>query len=66
MQLNNTKLRKGLNKMENTSYYVRRLKDNRLVAGLFLPLKTKEIANRMLKQWQYNFPNDEFFIEERK
>jgi len=52
--------------MENTSYYVRRLKDNRLVAGLFLPLKTKEIANRMLKQWQYNFPNDEFFIEERK
>ena len=45
-------------------YYIRRLKDNRLIAGLFMPIETKELANRILKQWQHNCPNETFYIQE--
>ena len=45
-------------------YYIRRLKDNRLIAGLFMPIETKELANRILKHWEHNYPNETFYIEE--
>ena len=44
-------------------YCIRRLKDKRLIAGLFVAIETEDFAKRLLKQWQYNCPNDEFYIE---
>jgi hypothetical protein len=46
-----------------TMYCIRRLKDKRLIAGLFVAIETEDFAKRLLKQWQYNCPDDEFYIE---
>ena len=35
----------------------------RLVAGLFMPMRDMEQAQRVLAQWQYNYPQETFHIE---
>ena len=35
----------------------------RLVAGLFMPMRDMEQAQRVLRQWQYNYPQETFHIE---
>ena len=47
-------------------YIVRRAKDNRPIAGIFMTIKTQEQAQRTLEQWQYNWPNESFYIEEKQ
>jgi hypothetical protein len=44
-------------------YCIRRLKDKRLIAGLFVAIETEDFAKRLLKQWQNKCPDDEFYIE---
>ena len=47
-------------------YYIRRVRDNRLIAGLFVDIKTEDFAKRLLKEWQHNCPDDEFYIDSAK
>ena len=35
----------------------------RLIAGVFMPLRDMEQAQRVLTQWQYNYPQETFHIE---
>ena len=44
-------------------YQIRRQKDNRPIAGIFTPIKTITMAERVLAQWEYNWPEEIFFIE---
>ena len=37
----------------------------RLVAGLFMPMRDMEQAQRVLRQWQYNYPQETFHIESK-
>ena len=48
--------------MEN---FVIRNSKGRLIAGLFMPLKNRAHAERVLAQWQYNYPQESFHIESR-
>ena len=44
-------------------YYIRRVKDNRLIAGLFVAIETEDFAKRLLAKWEHNCPDDEFYID---
>ena len=37
----------------------------RLIAGLFMPLRNMAQAQRVLAQWEYNYPQETFHIEAR-
>jgi hypothetical protein len=43
--------------------FVIRNSKGRLIAGLFMPLKNMEQAQRVLAQWEYNYPQEKFHIE---
>ena len=43
--------------------FVIRNSKGRLIAGLFMPLKNLEQAERVLAQWEYNYPQEKFHIE---
>jgi hypothetical protein len=43
--------------------FVIRNSKGRLIAGLFMPLKNIAQAERVLAQWQYNYPQEKFHIE---
>ena len=43
--------------------FVIRNSKGRLIAGLFMPLDNMEQAQRVLAQWQYNYPQETFHIE---
>jgi len=42
---------------------IRRVRDNRLIAGLFVDIKTEDFAKRVLAEWQHNCPDEEFYID---
>ena len=44
-------------------YYIRRVRDSRLIAGLFVDIKTEDCAKKLLAQWEHNCPDDEFYID---
>jgi hypothetical protein len=44
-------------------HFVIRNSKGRLIAGLFMPLKTIKMAQRVLAQWEYNYPQETFHIE---
>ena len=43
--------------------FVIRNSKGRLIAGVFMPLRNMEQAERVLAQWQYNYPQETFHIE---
>jgi len=43
--------------------FVIRNSKGRLIAGLFMPLNCLKQAQRVLAQWQYNYPQETFHIE---
>ena len=45
--------------------FVIRNSKGRLIAGLFMPLQTIEMAQRVMAEWQYNHPQETFHIEAR-
>lgn len=47
-------------------FIIRRKRDNRPIAGIFMTIKTIEQAQRTLEQWQYNYPTETFYIEEKQ
>jgi hypothetical protein len=44
-------------------YLIRRKSDNRLIAGVFMPIKTIEMAERVMAEWSANYPDTEFVID---
>jgi hypothetical protein len=47
-----------------TAYQVIRTPDGRPIAGIFLPIRTRAMAERVLAEWQHNHPNTSFEIKE--
>ena len=45
--------------------FVIRNSKGRLIAGLFMPLQTIEFAQRVLAEWQHNYPQETFHIESK-
>ena len=43
--------------------FIIRNSKGRLIAGVFMPLRNMEQAQRVLAQWQYNYPQEKFHIE---
>jgi len=43
--------------------FIIRNSKGRPIAGLFMPLRNMEQAQRVLRQWQYNYPQETFHIE---
>ena len=43
--------------------FVIRNSKGRLIAGVFMPLRDMEQAQRVLAQWEYNYPQETFHIE---
>jgi hypothetical protein len=43
--------------------FIIRNSKGRPIAGVFMPLKNREQAERVLAQWQYNYPQETFHIE---
>ena len=43
--------------------FIIRNSKGRLIAGLFMPMRNMEQAQRVLRQWQYNYPQETFYIE---
>ena len=43
--------------------FIIRNSKGRPIAGLFMPLRNMEQAQRVLAQWQYNYPQETFHIE---
>ena len=43
--------------------FIIRNSKGRLIAGVFMPLRDMEQAQRVLTQWQYNYPQETFRIE---
>ena len=43
--------------------FIIRNSKGRPIAGLFMPLRDMEQAQRVLTQWQYNYPQETFHIE---
>jgi|TARA_R110000796_G_scaffold123104_2_gene237393 hypothetical protein len=44
-------------------YIIRRTRDRRPIAGIFMPITTKTMALRTLAQWQHNYPTEDFHID---
>ena len=38
--------------------------EGRPIAGIFTPIKTREMAERIRLQWEHNYPNQKFIITE--
>lgn len=47
-------------------YLIKRKRDGRPIAGIFAPIKTEEMARAVLARWQYNWPEDQFTIEDAR
>jgi hypothetical protein len=47
-------------------YLIKRKRDGRPIAGIFAPIKTEEMARAVLARWQYNWPDDQFTIEDAR
>jgi len=45
-------------------YFIRRERDSRIIAGIFVPINSQTIAENVLKQWKHNFPSESFHITE--
>ena len=45
--------------------FIIRNSKGRLIAGLFMPLQTIEFAQRVLAEWQHNYPQETFHIESK-
>jgi hypothetical protein len=43
--------------------FIIRNSKGRPIAGVFTPLHDMEQAQRVLRQWQYNYPQETFHIE---
>ena len=44
-------------------YLIRRERDGRLIAGVFIPIDTEEQARAVLARWECNWPHERFVIE---
>jgi hypothetical protein len=49
--------------MRTEQYIIRRTRDQRPIAGVFMPIYTQSIAERILAEWQANYPTDTFHVE---
>lgn len=49
--------------MHKAQYIVRRSRDNRPIAGVFIAIRTETLAERILAEWQHNYPTETFHIE---
>lgn len=49
--------------MSKEQYIVRRKRDQRPIAGVFMPIHSQSMAERILAEWQANYPTDTFQIE---
>ena len=47
-------------------YLIKRKRDGRPIAGIFAPIKTEEMARAVLARWKYNWPDDQFTIEDAR
>ena len=47
-------------------YLIKRKRDGRPIAGIFAPIKTEEMARAVLARWQYNWPDEQFTIEDAR
>jgi len=45
-------------------HYLVKTKEGRPIAGIFMPIRTQEMAERIRLQWEHNCPNQSFIIEE--
>ena len=43
--------------------FIIRNSKGRPIAGVFMPLRDMAQAERVLRQWQYNYPQETFHIE---
>jgi hypothetical protein len=46
-------------------FVIRRTRDQRPIAGIFTQIKTPAMAERILAQWQHNYPQETFHIEKQ-
>ena len=44
-------------------YIIRRTRDRRPIAGIFMPIQTTTMAQRILEEWQANYPSETFHVE---
>ena len=49
--------------MSKAQYIVRRTRDQRPIAGIFMPICSQAIAERILAEWQVNYPTETFHVE---
>jgi hypothetical protein len=46
-------------------FIIRRTRDQRPIAGIFIPIRSKTMAERILAEWQHNYPQETFHIEKQ-
>jgi hypothetical protein len=44
-------------------YIVRRTRDQRPIAGVFMPIRSHAMAERILAEWSMNYPTETFHID---
>ena len=49
--------------MSKEQYIVRRTRDRRPIAGIFNPIHSLTMAERILAEWQANYPTETFHVE---
>jgi ornithine cyclodeaminase/alanine dehydrogenase-like protein (mu-crystallin family) len=49
--------------MSKAQYIVRRTRDQRPIAGIFVAIRSQAMAERILAEWQANYPTETFHVE---
>lgn len=49
--------------MSKAQYIVRRTRDQRPIAGIFIAIRSEAMAQRILEEWQENYPTETFHVE---
>lgn len=49
--------------MSKAQYIVRRTRDQRPIAGIFIAIRSEAMAQRILAEWQENYPQEAFHVE---
>lgn len=49
--------------MSKAQYIVRRTRDQRPIAGIFIPIRSETMAQRILAEWQENYSQEAFHVE---
>lgn len=49
--------------MSKAQFIVRRTRDDRPIAGIFVAIRSEAMAEQILAEWQANYPTETFHVE---